>query len=351
MKITVTDRLSYVTPTQREYTPEGFLRVPGYVAKVGTQDYAAGELGLPGDPLRRVTVYRPAEEVFKPESLALYDGIDLTLNHPDGFVNPSNYKNTSKGVIRGKGEVDGEHVKCELIVKDAQLIHSVESGKVELSVGYTAEYEEHAGVTADGVKYEWIQRNITPNHVAFVDRARAGRTARIFDNQPREDIMKHTITIDGVPVDAAVAENAPTTVAYINKITQDRDTLQAKYDAQNEQIVALQLKTSDSHMLDQAKMIAKVTNDAQFLVGEDKVVEIDAPITMMKAAMADRDFAGKSDEYIKAMFDMQVEQKRATAKTLSAVSQDAASEPVATVTTDSSRSAYVNRLSNGWSNQ
>ncbi|MGL5729314.1 MAG: DUF2213 domain-containing protein, partial [Plesiomonas sp.] len=63
MLIQINDRASY-SITQREYTPEGFLRVPGHVARPGIQQYLASELGLDGDPNRIVNVYRPPEEVF-----------------------------------------------------------------------------------------------------------------------------------------------------------------------------------------------------------------------------------------------------------------------------------------------
>ncbi|MCG8155187.1 hypothetical protein JMY81_01075 [Brenneria goodwinii] len=38
MRITVRDRMSYPIPSQREITPEGYLKVPGRVARVGIQN-------------------------------------------------------------------------------------------------------------------------------------------------------------------------------------------------------------------------------------------------------------------------------------------------------------------------
>lgn len=43
MKCTVFDRAGYRI-TQREYTDEGFLKVPGRVARTGIQEYLAREL-------------------------------------------------------------------------------------------------------------------------------------------------------------------------------------------------------------------------------------------------------------------------------------------------------------------
>src|SRR5690606_18961730 len=100
------------------------------------------ELGLDGDPNAVVTVYRPPEEVFAADSLASFDGADVTVMHPGELVNAKNYRKTSVGVIRGPGRQDGDFVTADLVVKDADAIKAIEEqGFVELSAGYTAEYE------------------------------------------------------------------------------------------------------------------------------------------------------------------------------------------------------------------
>lgn len=59
MTVTVVDRAGYGI-THREFTDEGYLRVPGRVARVGVQKYQAQELGLTDrSPTSLVAVYRP----------------------------------------------------------------------------------------------------------------------------------------------------------------------------------------------------------------------------------------------------------------------------------------------------
>ena len=64
-------------------TPEGFLichDVP--IARIGQQEYFAGELGLDGGPDRLVQVQRRPEDVFDPAAVASFEGKDVTQNHP-----------------------------------------------------------------------------------------------------------------------------------------------------------------------------------------------------------------------------------------------------------------------------
>lgn len=100
MKIFVQDKSVFKT-TARTYDEAGFLHVPGRVSKTGTQKYLRKELGLDGDPNASVTVYRPADEVFSEDSLASFDGADITVMHPGELVNAENYRKTSVGLIRG----------------------------------------------------------------------------------------------------------------------------------------------------------------------------------------------------------------------------------------------------------
>ena len=159
MKCTVFDRAGYRI-TQREYTDEGFLKVPGRVARTGIQEYLARELGLDGDPMRVVRVYRPEDEVFNDASLGTYDASDVTNNHPHSLVTAATYKGVAVGVVRGPGRRDGDFVICDLIVKDQKTIDEIIGGKCELSAGYTAIYDETPGVTEDGQAYDYIQREI-----------------------------------------------------------------------------------------------------------------------------------------------------------------------------------------------
>jgi hypothetical protein len=84
-----------------------------------------------------------------------------------------------RGHGRRAGAADGEFVATTIVVENADAIRAVEQGKRELSCGYECELEEKPGVTADGQRYDAIQRNIRGNHVALVTKGRAGPDVRL----------------------------------------------------------------------------------------------------------------------------------------------------------------------------
>jgi len=350
MRILINDRSSYQI-THREITPEGFLRVPGHVARSGIQHYLASELQLPGDPSRVVAVYRPPEEVFNADSLASYDGSDITLNHPDELVNTSNYKKVSVGVVVGPGVQDGDFVQCSHIIKDGEAIAAVQGGKCELSAGYTSEYDATPGVTPDGQPYEFIQRSISINHIAIVDRARAGRQARIFDNQPGGKPMPVTIVLDsGRSIDVADAANAQVVADAFDRLkaaltvaTGSAEGAQATIDGLTEKVAALTLVSSDAEISKRVASIAQVQTVARKIVGDSFTCASVDTVEIMRAAMTianpKRDWSNKSADYVKCAFDAaeeeaeeEKEDDKAAKEQLKNLSKDAASD---TVTKDS----------------
>lgn len=319
MPIIVCDRSSYRV-TRREYTDEGFLRVPGNVARTGIQEYLARELGLPGDPNRIIRVYRPAEEVFKDESLASFDGVDVTVNHPDGLVNSKNFKKVSAGVVRGVGRRDGDFVQCDLIVKDQAAINAINSGKCELSVGYTAVYTEAPGMTVDGEPYDYVQSDIKINHVALVDRARAGANAKVFDNNPLGgNTMPVLITTDsGRSVDVADPANAQVVADAFDRLTLRATTAeaaaekaQATADGNAEKLKAALALGSDDAIKTRVTALGALTTAARKVAGDAFTSDSVDPTEIMRAALLVKrptvDWAAKSPAYIHASFDMVAE--------------------------------------------
>jgi len=156
-------------------TPEGYLicrDVP--IARTGTQVYAAGELGLDGDPERAVTVQRRPEDVFEAAAMASFEGKDVTAGHPPEQVGPENHANYSKGHVQ-KVRRDGDKLVADLLIKDAALISDVENKVVrEVSCGYQCEYVPEGG--------GFRQKHIRGNHVAVVPRGRAGHEVAIQDS-------------------------------------------------------------------------------------------------------------------------------------------------------------------------
>lgn len=320
MQITINDRQTYAINSQRVYTDEGFLRVPGYASRTGIQTYLASELGLPGDPNRLVNVYRPPEEVFADESLNTFLGIDITDDHPSTLVNKDNYRNLTVGVVTSKGRQDNDHVAVDLLIKDKNAISKVESGKSELSVGYTALYDAVNGVAPDGTEYEFVQRAIRCNHLAICQRGRAG-TARIFDNETGGSRMPVNITLDsGRVIDVADAANAQLVADAFDRHEQRvktaeaaRDTAQALYDAAQEQITELQQKCSDEAIKARVEELTKVTTLARKVAGDAFKCDSMDTVEIQRAALSVKrpsvDWSAKSAAYVQAAFDMASEEK------------------------------------------
>ncbi len=309
MKIQINDRVSYAV-TSREYTDEGFLKVPGRVARVGIQDYLAGELGLPGNPSRIVRVMRPSDEVFNDASLQTYATSDVTVEHPPVMVDASTFKSVSVGVVVDKARVDGDFVVADLIVKDKAAIASIESGKVQLSAGYSAVYDDNVPQGAD---YEFIQREIKINHVALVDRARAGNQARLFDKKPEIPSMA-IITLDGRQVEIADAATAALVSVTVDRLTADVTALGADVeiitadrDSLREQLTDAKALSTPEAISARVAAVAKVKDVALKIAGKDFTCDSTNILEIQRAALASKrpkiGWADKSEIYVQTAFD------------------------------------------------
>lgn len=332
MRLTIQDKMSFNVAgagTSRVYTDEGFLKVPGRVAKTGTQQYLRRELGLDGNPNDLVTVYRPPEEVFKQESLDGFKLADITYIHPKELVNSKNYKAATVGVVDGSGRQDGDFVVCDLLIKDADAIKNVESGISQLSAGYTAEYVPEKGVTADGIPYDFVQRDIKINHVAIVPVARAGQQARIFDNEPK-GINMYKVTLDGGRTvefdDEARALLVTDSIERLQKAVKDGEAKlqasQATIDAQKEKIDKLEKEDgeTDDKIKEAVEKVSK-TKDSAILVAGDKFTCDSVDVTeIQRSALAivrpNIKWSDKDANYVSAAFDMAIEDAKSKPATV-----------------------------------
>lgn len=164
-------------------TPEGFLlclNVP--IARTGWMEYGEGETPLEVGDDGIVRVWRSEEEVFRPETVASFEGKTVTVKHPRDFVTPENWSYLAKGSVQNvrqsnEKDDDGEwSLLADILVTDDFTIQLVKAGLREVSCGYEAEYEQ----TSEG---EGIQTNIVGNHVALVEQGRAGSSYAINDEK------------------------------------------------------------------------------------------------------------------------------------------------------------------------
>lgn len=162
----------------RTVTPEGYLLCSGVrIASTRTLAYRGDEMGELPSRGGVVFMDRPPEVLFSDETLASFEGKDVTIGHPNDLLDPHNWRDHSVGVVReprrGDG-MDANYLVADLLIKDAKAIKAINDGLLEVSCGYDGERES----TGPG---RGRFTRIIGNHVALVEKGRAGPACAIGD--------------------------------------------------------------------------------------------------------------------------------------------------------------------------
>lgn len=254
-------------------TSDGYLAVRAKAARVGTYEYLGSEI----DPTNAhglrdagmVHVLRDDSAVFDAKSARSFIGKPITDNHPSVAVNAANWRDHARGVVMGAMR-DGDYLAFDLMLTDAATIDAVEGGKRELSNGYAAELQFGDFAGPGGVKCVAKQVSIAGNHVAIVDRGRAGPACAITDSvlcdanaaavaaltPPEKPKMKITIgdakdvdLSDGAAVALAVGTLNATLAdaqAKVGALTAELSTATTATQAKDGEIAALNAKLADA---------------------------------------------------------------------------------------------------------
>jgi hypothetical protein len=163
-------------------TPNGFLKSPVRATRVGIFVYR-DEQGKESRELRL------PEEVFKKASMDTLAMIPITIEHPFQLLDPSNAKTHMVGYT---GETvykdDDTYLSTTALITDQRAIERIESGKDQVSLGYKATLDMTPGywngsaivnTGSEGEKFNAIQRDIVYNHLAVVDKGRAGAEVKL----------------------------------------------------------------------------------------------------------------------------------------------------------------------------
>lgn len=327
----------------------GWLRFDAYLTRTGVFEY----LNADGSMRREL---RLPEHVFSSQSLASFQMVPLTNDHPDVPLDASNTSQFQRGHMGSDVRQDGDYVRASGLISDAALVKMVEEGKSELSCGYDCDLDTVPGLWK-GIKYDAVQREIRGNHVAVVDRGRAGPTARIrvdsadaiMVRQDKGDTAMEEIEIGEqtfqVPAEVAAkiramlleakiapSATAPTDAtssiaakadaaaarALLAKAEGERDALQKKLDAFTGKEAEEKRKTDAA--TDRSKIEKSVRERIDL---EDLAVEIlgdefkiDARLTnrqiheaVIKSHLPDLKLDGKDDVYVTARFDSIIEER------------------------------------------
>lgn len=153
------------------------------------------KLGL--DPDKIYTIYRPASELSKPETVKSLNGIPILLKHaPDSAEEPASNRVGSTGT---DAKWEAPYLTNSLHIQDADAIRRINDGTMrEISMGYFYTPVLKHG-EFEGEPYDLIMTDITCNHVALVEEGRAGHDVLVKDaalnsNLPAGDVGQEEST-------------------------------------------------------------------------------------------------------------------------------------------------------------
>ena len=173
-------------PSQRRKDENGFMHVDSsHITKEQVVKYYGRE--IPGwqelklDPERLYNVYRPADEIEK--AAPTFDGLPLLLQHHlESADEPQ--KEFRVGSI-SRPVWNAPYLDCDLHITDGAAIDAIEHGDFkEISAAYLYDPVLERG-SFDGDDYEIVMRNLRGNHVALVEKGRAGADVVVADAAPR----------------------------------------------------------------------------------------------------------------------------------------------------------------------
>lgn len=171
------------------------------LSKVGVFDYLGSSIKAP-DPNRMYKVYRPAEELSDPNTLASFRLVPWIEDH---------VMLGSKGIPaeqKGVHGVTGENIWFEeqsgtmygnIKVFSNSLQAKIDGGKIDLSLGYVCKYDPTPGIF-NGEVYDYVQRCIRGNHMASVKDGRMGDDVAVMDGL-------FTVTFDAKDVKPMATRN------------------------------------------------------------------------------------------------------------------------------------------------
>jgi hypothetical protein len=192
------------TLSKPRLTNQGFLRVDGYASRPGIYEYPDNK--YPGGIRREL---RPDEEVYSQKALDGFEGAPITDGHPPEAIDADNVDKYEVGTVVGPGRRDGDRVAVGAVVKNKKTVRKMESGKRELSPGYTIDWDPTPGVDPKYGRHDGVQRNIEVNHLALVERARGGRGMVVrmdaeLDAEARANLKDSSFAVpdrEGLPIE------------------------------------------------------------------------------------------------------------------------------------------------------
>lgn len=308
-------------------TPQGGAVIPAVLTRTGVFVYHG--------PSGEVREYRPPSEVFDPESLATLTTAPVTREHPRKMIDPSTYRAETRGnVVAGTVRVDTDAgtVAADLAIQDGELLDDIATRiRREVSLGYRCKADPTPGVSPEGERYDVIQRAIRYNHVAVVEKGRAGEDVslrldsagnsvieldrRDSTGQPTRGTIMDEILIDGVKFrvgpnmteadTAALKAALARTATRTDSVSAELSTLKGRAESAEKalSVAAEKLKAAERYDATDTEILSTAAR----VMGPDYSAEGKTPADVMRDCVAkafpDRSLEGKSDEYVSGLFD------------------------------------------------
>ena len=357
---------------------EGFMKGDSILTNVGVFPYQM--IGDDGNIKIRWELRSPAE-VFDQESMESLKMLPITNEHPETMVNSDNVKKLIVGYTGDNVFNDSYHLGATLKFIDEKTIRDIANGKRGVSCGYTCDVVPESGVWM-GVPYDAIQKNIRYNHLAVVDKGRAGDAARMkLDSAKNLGILKidkknykgednmnlKTIKIDGVEyqAEADVIKAVNQANQKIEQLRKDISEIQAKADTLEEsnkslkqdleKATKLSPEKFDQAVKERIELIAAATNAGVEVKTDMSDIDIKKAIVISLSPAAKEKLDNANDTYINARYDLALEQLKsdvlAKEKTQNQMKGDVASNADTRTDASKAREKMINNLTNRWKGQ
>ncbi|WP_446936602.1 DUF2213 domain-containing protein [Lysinibacillus fusiformis] len=158
----------YDTSYIKDYmeTPEGYLTVNVPITRPGVFPYQRQ------DGTVQMEAKLP-EDIFSDRTIYSARSKPVTDGHPNEPVTIDNYQTYAKGMSHTDSRVEDFKLYISLTVTDKTLIGKIHEGYNEISIGFLSNVVAESG-TYNRDQYEYVQRNVEINHIAIVEKGRAG---------------------------------------------------------------------------------------------------------------------------------------------------------------------------------
>jgi hypothetical protein len=342
--------VDYVNIDQSEapLQPNGFLQILANLTRTGVFTYFEKS---PDGTIRVIRQLRHPDEVFAETTLYTLMGLPATNLHPTELVSPENAKELVVGMTSDtpkKISLDNDpesYVQQQVTFHDPESIRQIMAKeRTELSLGYVCELDESPGEW-NGVAYDFIQRNISYNHLSLVDRARGGAQCKVLldDNEKEQHIwcdglsfsetegeqMKVFIAdgkefkvednvfdlLKGLHIDAETNKTSLSTKqSDFDKLQANFDELKSRYDSEDDKETKAKAVSVFNDAV--AARVGLETKAKKVLDSEDFSGVADRTIKekVIKHINPDVTLDGKSDDYVDARFDIAIEGYKAPTK-------------------------------------